>query len=161
MHPRVRQRRFRTVIPVSAPDFLPAVARSLLASGYAQTDIVRPYRFAFRTAAGELEHGVADLVAFATVPHTLRSACVCAIDQTHSQVELDNLRYLGAPAVLLKTADKIRLMAVRRDLPFPVVAESSVDGWESNLSPRLGELSPAAIISAKYGGQGTSFVDSG
>lgn len=141
-----------------------ATSRILTEAGYPPGDIVRDYLFTCVSDDGILSNQQADLVAFGSAPHDMRSACIglklIAPGQDGRPV-LRDMRYLGAPLALLGVQDNVQAYAIRPSGDPELLASVPLSQWEGHLRGRLDELSPTSISAAKRGLKPLDFVDAG
>src|SRR5437588_12818370 len=97
-----------TQVPVQQ-EFVNEAKRFLASAGYEDANLVSGYGFAKPQGTERLERATADLVAFSTTPHSIRTAAVGVVDATSgsSSEKLSNLRYLGTPVALVGGAERV------------------------------------------------------
>lgn len=142
-----------------------AASAFLMTAGYDPSCLVSEYRFTWRTEDGTLANEVADLVAFADRPYSMRSACIAVNDlssASQTPTILARLAYLSVPVALIATPTDVALWSIRRDLEPVLLDRTDRAEWTSaTFRSRLADLGPSALLAAKQGTAQLTFVDAG
>lgn len=147
-----------TPLARQATDFLGSI-------GYQATNLVPDCAFTWRAEDQSLKNQAADLVAFSSAPHTMRTACVgvfTAASQADVVMFLQKARFLTAPLAIIGTPEVVSIYSVRREAALVPIESSPPAVWSERFRSRLSDLTPERLYAAKtaVGGQ-TSLFDSG
>lgn len=138
----------------------------LKSTGYLPQNLLREYRFTWRSDEGYLRNDRTDLVAFSDAPHTMKTACVGVFEAPSENAAQDSLRrltFLSPPAAIVGTPDTVTLWGLRREKdPEPVIRANRKE-WLHALSAAQTRLGPDVLSQAKWGVQSYQmhFVDIG
>ncbi len=132
--------------------------------GYEAANLVPECSFTWRAEDQTLRNQKADLIAFYSPPHTMRTACVgvfSAANQADVAVILQRARFLTAPVAIVGTPDRISLYPVRREPVAEPLEVVETGDWPERFRSRIRDLSPAFLYTIKTEPEQLSLFDTG